>query len=128
MDYIPQVSRDDVVRVVRRDIPAAQQADVLNVLSEYGNQEWHVDRDRVHLACLKNSDGCIDNLRTQVEMASQDYRDVLAEAEYPRFFSKGFVGVGRMSPDEIEKLQRDDWQEYQSWLLAAQSSLQTDKP
>ena len=41
------------------------------------------DRDRVHRAILELSEGSFENLKRWVEVALQDYRDVLGPAEYP---------------------------------------------
>ena len=51
--YVPVVTRDDVLRIVRRDFAATKVPVVLVALDGYGNGEPH----RVHLAILKLSDG-----------------------------------------------------------------------
>jgi hypothetical protein len=84
-DYVPQVSRDDVLRVVRRDVAAEDSDAVLAALDQYGMESWHSERHRVHLAILKLSCGNIGQIRHYVEVACRDFRDVIVPAEYPRF-------------------------------------------
>ena len=64
---------------------------------------------RVQLAMLKNSDGDLDRLLAQAELAEIDYRDVLAMAEYPREMRTPRAEV----TDEIRRADRD---EYETWL------------
>jgi hypothetical protein len=82
-------------------------------LSEYG---WDREPHRVHLAILKLSVGSMEKLRENVRIASTDYRDVLAPAEYPRFWQVGFVGVNRMTEAEVEAMKAADWRDYRAWL------------
>jgi phytoene dehydrogenase-like protein len=116
MRQVPLVTGDDVLRVVRRDFPPAKRGTVLKLLDEYGSGSGYRERDRVQLAILKLSRGDIDQLRRYVRVARVDYRDVIAPAEYPRFWEIGFEGVERMSPAEVRRLKRDDWRQYQAWL------------
>ena len=55
----------------------------------------------MRLAILKLSRGDIGQVRRYVRVAKVDFRDVIAPAEYPRFWEVGFVGVERMSPAEV---------------------------
>ena len=50
-----------------------------DVLSQYAKQEVF----RVRLAVLKLAEGDLDKLERNTMLAQQDYRDVLAAAEYP---------------------------------------------
>ncbi len=117
-DYIPKVSRDDVLRIVRRDYGIERMAEVIAILDLYGPESWHVERERVHLSILKLSEGSAEKLRHFVEVACNDLRDVVAPAEYPRFFDLGFVGVENLPEADVRKLKKDDWQQYRNWLDA----------
>jgi hypothetical protein len=50
---IPQVTADEVQRVVCRDFSADEYASVMAILSEYGTEKWHRETTRVQLAALK---------------------------------------------------------------------------
>ncbi len=114
-DYIPQVSHEDVLRIVDRDYTGYNRQAVLDILAGYGTELDLKPPNRVHLAILKLAEGDLDGLRHCVHMAQADYRDVLAYAEYPKAMS---VGPGlNISPEEQRQIQEDDWQQYREWLL-----------
>jgi hypothetical protein len=113
---VPRVTREDVLRIIRRDFPARSSAKILAILDEYGVEPWRGERDRVQLAILKLSGGNVERVRHYTEIARSDYRDVIAPAEYPRFWEVGFVGIEDMSPAAIGKLKKDDWEQYRRWL------------
>ena len=115
-DPIPNVSRRDVLRIVNRDFPAVDQVQVIALLDEYGTQQGDAEPHRVHVAVLKLSGGSIGKLREHVVLAKGDYRDVLAPAEYPKFWELGLVGVEDLTAKERRQLQEDDWRQYQAWL------------
>jgi hypothetical protein len=111
----PNVTGTDVERVVRRDFPEERIPEVLAMHAEYGRENWHREPDRVRLAVLKLAAGSVERLRTEIESAKCDYRDVLAYAEYARYM-KG-VPPSEDFPDEKRQQIIDaDWKEYQDWL------------
>ena len=112
---VPQISAEDVDRLIRRDFPLEQFADVKAVLTEYQSGPWKVSADRVRMAVLKLSDGDLTRLRTHIEMAKRDFRDVLAYAEYPAYMRTGF-GVGNLPKTEQSRIIDRDWQQYEEWL------------
>src|SRR5215468_7997202 len=106
----PDVTSDDVVRIVRRDFSAEQFADVMATLKEYGTEKWQQGIPRVQLATLKLANGDLEKLRKSIEIAKRDYRDVLAPAEYPGYLRETFI-VSRPGPDakEMQQIIDDDW-------------------
>jgi hypothetical protein len=113
---IPQVTRNDVECIVRRDFPADQFQDVIAILDEYGKAEWHRERERVRLAVLKLSGAKLNALRQNMEIAKSDYRDVLAIAEYPEY-SKD-IDSHKLPAKERELIFKRDWTQYETWLRA----------
>jgi hypothetical protein len=112
---VPHVSAADIERVVYRDFPRAQVDDVLAILAEYGTEIWHKEKERVRLAALKLAGGDLGKLRTAIDRAKLDYRDVLAPAEYPRFMQQG-LRFRRLRSRDRELIYTDDWQQYERWL------------
>ena len=113
---VARVSRDDVARVVRRDFAAAEYETVLGVLEEYGNDaERDRDNARVHMAVLKLANGNLSELRKHIEIARQDYRDVLSAAEYPAA-TRRWSELDKLSNAERQKIYDSDWEQYQRWL------------
>ena len=111
----PTVTRADVERVVRRDFPADQFDSVMSVLAEYGAETWHRELDRVHLAVLKLAAGSLEGLRREIETATCDYRDALANAEYPAYMKKTFR-ISKLPAEERRKIIDEDWRQYETWL------------
>jgi hypothetical protein len=72
-----------VVAAVRASFPRADPDEILAVLDEYGVEAYQRERDRVQLAILRLSDGDPAKLRYFLEVAKQDYRDVLFWSDNP---------------------------------------------
>ena len=111
----PRITDADVERIVRRDFEAARVVDVLAMLHEYGAENWNREPARVRLAVLKLSAGCEDRLRSHMETATCDYRDVLSPAEYPSYTER-VSGSGNVPPREEQRIIDADWEQYQEWL------------
>jgi hypothetical protein len=94
VDYIPNVTRSDVLRIVTRDYSPQNREVVLALLGlDDSSQETAAMSPRVLLAILKLAGGSVDRVREQLDVARTDLRDVIYPAEYPDFWRVGFVGV-----------------------------------
>lgn len=115
MSTIPQVTSGDIDRIVRRDFPASLYDSVTAILNQYKEAVKTNGVYRVRLAALKVADGDIEKLRTTIQTANVDFRDVITEAEYPTIFQIGFP---RESIDKSEKqrIEQEDWEQYEKWL------------
>jgi hypothetical protein len=111
----PTVTDADVERIVRRDFDDARVEDVLALLGEYGSESWHREPARVRLAVLKLAEGREDRLRSHMETANCDYRDVLAPAEYPSYIRK-VPGMDSVPEEAEQRIIDADWEQYQEWL------------
>jgi hypothetical protein len=111
----PDVTSDDVDRIVRRDFPNEQFAPITALLNEYGHEKWHRESSRVRLAVLKLAHGSVEKLRVHIEAAKSDYRDVLAAAEYPDYCKIGFR-ITELPADEQRRIINRDWKQYEDWL------------
>ena len=76
-------SRAGVVAAVRAGFPGADPNAILAVLDEYGVEPYQRERDRVQLAIVNLTAGDEAKLRYFVEVAKQDYRDVLFWSDNP---------------------------------------------
>lgn len=114
---IPQVTADDVERVVRRDFPADDYATVIKILNDYGTENWHRERIRVQLAALKLANANVEKLRACIEAAKRDYRDALVAAEYPAYHGIAWTREFRdTSNEEKARIIESDWRQYEEWL------------
>lgn len=107
--------RDQVRRKIRQVFPRSDPREMLALLDRYGVEEHEQERDRVHLAILKLSDeGELSEPTRYVEIAKQDFRDVIAWAEYPGQMSAPSSCGG--SPEQQRKTVRADREQYDAWL------------
>ena len=111
---VPNVTRDDVLRVIRRDFAETSEVDVLHILDQYGTQGSVAGQARVHLAILKLSGSGLDALRNHIETACFDCRDVIAPAEYPEYSKHGFKK--HFADDDKAAAIESDWKQYEEWL------------
>ena len=109
---VPHVSSSDLARVLQREFPGETQDEIAALLETYDGKE----AVRVKLAILKLAGGHVSRAREYLEAAGEDYRDVLAWAEYPEFIQDAYKGVPAKSPDAI--IARD-WEQYETWLKKA---------
>jgi hypothetical protein len=111
---VPEVTDEDVKRIALRDFGDAQVALALSILEEFGKQDWNRPDPRVRLAILKLANGDLDRLLDETKTAIEDYRDVLAAAEYPRYVRE--IGFGDVPETMKQVVIDDDWRQYQEWL------------
>ena len=86
--------------------------DVIVTLESYGTEKYEREPVRVRLAILKLSGSDIEAVKKNTTTARQDYRDILAWAEYPRQSKKWSMPNG----PEKQKLIKADRLEYEQWL------------
>ncbi len=86
----------------------ARQAAAEEILGRYTGDSSN-GSFRVRLAALKVAGSDLTELERCIHLALQDYRDVLALAEYPRQLEAGFGASDKT-------LARQDLAEYEEWL------------
>ena len=111
---IPDVTDKDVIRIISRDFDDSQLDQVLTILEKYEKEEHYDSSPRINLAILKLASGGIIKVVEYTKIAIQDYRDVLAWAEYPRYMKE--VGFDLTEQEVVEKIIKDDWRQYLEWL------------
>ncbi len=112
---IPQVTFDDVERIVCRDFTADEYTTVTAMLNEYGMNMTQTGAARVRLAALKVANGSVQKLRSCIDSAKRHYRDAVVAAEYPSYFMIGFRGQ-KLPEKEQRRIIDEDWRQYQEWL------------
>jgi hypothetical protein len=114
----PRPTQLDVRRIICRDFSSEETEYILRKLELYGAEPWHVEKERVHLAILRLANGDSSEVERNVAIAIADYRDVLAEAEYPEQYKLGFVGMDSVPPSQVVEIEQRDRKQYQDWLNA----------
>jgi hypothetical protein len=108
--------RDLVLTKIKETFPHENPENVLAALDLYGGESYEREHERVQLAILKLSHGSMDELLSKIEVAKQDYRDVLACAEYPHEMTRSADEMHRMPADEAQSIRDKDRQQYLEWL------------
>ena len=66
---------------IKRYFSEEQLAEVLAVLCGYGTETWHREAERVKRDAVIISRGSLEKLKATIELAKNDYRDVLIGEE-----------------------------------------------
>ena len=80
------------------------------ILDEY----HHNEKDRVCVGVLKASNGDLAKMRSLVELAMYDWRDLLVEAEFRKSFRK--EKLKKSDPKKYRTLEQNEAQEYDEWI------------
>ncbi|MBI4558408.1 MAG: hypothetical protein HY706_12575 [Candidatus Hydrogenedentes bacterium] len=91
----------------------SMQARVRQELARYGTESYEREVPRVHLCILKLCSGNAGKVRELVEMAKQDYRDVIAWAQYPAQMQSD---PSITDPDAKRRILDKDMQQFVQWL------------
>lgn len=110
---IPNISDDDIKRIGKRDFPQLEIIEIEHLLKGYKSKS-EAGKNRVYAAILKLSENNIDSIRKYVDKANNDFRDVIALAEYPNYSQYAFDDD--LSDKKRRQLIKDDWEQYQIWL------------
>ena len=105
---VPSVTAADVERIVARDFPPDQRAEVHDLLASLGANA----KPRLQLAILKLAHGDLARVASHLKMAQRDWRDVLMWAEYPADAKLSWS----MPPEAHHPAYKADWEQYQEWL------------
>ena len=123
---MPLATRELVEEMVKRIFPQENPSRISALLHMYGTERYERERERVQLAILKLSEGAPDRLLRLIEMAKQDYRDVLAYAEYPNEMGKSATEMGEMPPQDAKRIRDKDRQQYLEWLDGSKQNAESD--
>ena len=105
-----------VLSKIKKMWPDADPDEILDILDEYGKENYETGCMRVQLAILKLSGGDRERLPELIKMAKMDWRDVLAYAEYPEEMKTGPIKMRDMSKREAQSVRQRDKRQYEKWL------------
>lgn len=107
-----ELKRDTVFKKVRQIFPERDLQEIIACLEAYGTESYEKGKYRVYLAILKPCDE--ENLSGPtyyVKAAKQDFRDILAWAEYPNQMKLGPTN----NPEKSAQLAKMDKEQYHAW-------------
>ena len=106
-----------IQQLVDRLFAPHERATAVALLERYGVEAS--EPLRVRVAVLKLSEGQLGQLEYYVDRAGEDYRDVLAWAEYPEELEQP---TWRLPASEVRRIREADRAQYLAWLRAHTSS------
>ena len=109
--FTPQVTQEDVERVLQRDFPAEHWEELREMIQLVQVRE----KDRVILARMKNAGGDVQKLNGNLNEASGYYREIIGEAEYP-FYLKKMFWIDKLTEKERLDIIEKDKKQYLDWL------------
>jgi hypothetical protein len=114
-----------VARKLKQLFPAGEQAEAIRLLEEecgrnlpFCENSDAQGLERVRLAVVKLAGGSLAELRRQVEVAKEDWRDVLLPAESPEAVKVGLLNVTKLDAEARLSLEERDRKQYEEWLHA----------
>ncbi|MEM1110208.1 MAG: hypothetical protein AAGH99_16095 [Planctomycetota bacterium] len=105
-------------RVLAAMYPQTPQRErVEKLLKRYGTKRFHQEPARVRLGVLRLASDHHDDenkLKSLIDFACEDFRDLLVAAEYPLSARK--YQLSKTDPDQYRNLQAKEAREYDNWL------------
>ena len=109
--FTPQVTREDVERILQRDFPVEQWQELREMIQLVQVRE----KDRLVLACMKNAGGDFQKLKGNLTEAEGYWREIISEAEYP-LYSKNMFRLDKLTEKEKSDIIEKDKKQYLDWL------------
>lgn len=115
--FHPEVSEQDVERVLVRDYPVEHQQELREMIQSI----QVIEKPRVILACMKQAGGDVQKLKGNLNEASGYYREIISEAEYP-FYTKKMFRIDKLTQLEQADIIEKDKKQYLSWFNREKAS------
>lgn len=106
-------TRELVMKKAKDVFPKEDVSKIMSILDQYGVDSYERERERVQIAILKLSEGDMKELEESVKAAKQDYRDVLAWAEFPLEMKSE---PGTLDAQKAKEIKEKDRKQYLEWL------------
>lgn len=110
---VPEISDSDIYRIIRRDYPQSEFSKVVVLLKMYKSKSEE-GKKRIYAGILKLSEGKVELIKTFVEKANYDYRDIIALSEYPNY--SRFAFDNNLIEQKRKELIDDDWFQFECWF------------
>jgi len=107
----PNISNKTIEKIIQRDYGNCR-GEVKEKLKLIKSDSLK-GQNRISAAVLKLGGGDINKIDKYIQMYKNDFRDVLANAEYPLLFDFGF---SKKNKKELRTIYLTDWKNYLKWL------------
>ena len=124
-DRVPKVVplTDLIRRKIRETFSREDQAEAISLLERecgrnlpFNDPPNLANLEHIRLAVVKLADGKLDELRRQISIAKEDFREVLIRAETPEAFAFGLVELMDTDARTRDEIESRDREQYQAWL------------
>ena len=92
---------------------SAVRRQIRDELGKYGLEPYEKEIPRVQLAILKVAGSSLEKVKEWTAIAKQDYRDVLASAEYPEALVSP---TWQLPPSKCNAIETRDSEQYRRWI------------
>ena len=106
-----------VQKMIRREFPHQRETEVFDILRAYNPEDEELSC-RIRLDALKLSEGSLPKLQQLIEVANQDFRDIVLPAENPRLLEMDVDAYADSSEDEKDQIANNDLNDYLTWIQA----------
>ena len=107
---VATISDEELNLLISRDFPNDKQT-VIAKLDKIKSDSQN-GKNRISASVLKLADKDLSRIDFLAKRANEDYRDIIAKAEYPRASSFDF---GERNDDDSKNDYLKDWEEYSTW-------------
>jgi hypothetical protein len=118
--WVPDVTWEDVERLVKRDYHGEDEVRAFKIIKAIKSSD-----PRTPISVIKLAKENIELLPYYVQIANQDWRDVLSMAEYPRYTLLEW-GNFKEEKSFIRMADEADRREYYEWLIGQNLKKRTD--
>ena len=110
---IHNIKNKDIERLIKREFPNKSISEIEFILRQYASESKR-GRNRVYASILKLSNGNIEELIKNVELANKDFRDIISTAEYPNYLEDAFKND--LTKEKEKQLIEEDWKQFKKWI------------
>ncbi len=107
---VANITDDELRFLIERDFP--NQTELVKTKLNIIKSDSQHGKNRISASVLKLVDRDLTKIDYLVKRANEDFRDIIAEAEYPRTSSHEF---GDRNEEELKQDYLKDWEEYSEW-------------
>lgn len=107
---VASITDEELAILIKRDYP--DQTDLVKTKLNKIKSDTQQGKNRIAASVLKLAEKDLTKVDFLVKRANEDFRDIVAKAEYPRTSRYGF---GERDEEERKQDYLKDWEEFSEW-------------
>ena len=108
---VAKVTSHQLDKIIAREFPKHLEEVNMKLYRVVGDNPNGINR--ISAAIIKLANKNVELIDYYIDKANNDSRDVLSQAEYPRYSKLDFEDLEKQ---KIKNIYLDDWREYSNWL------------